>query len=109
MQHQITPQVKIITMSEDELAERLEDFRRRIMTDIKSLLAVQPQTTSPAEIPTRTGVNWVSAKDLAWKYGVTVKTIWQWCNSGKLPQPAKLADKRCTRWNLAEVEQALSA
>ena len=103
------PQVKIITMTEDELTAKMEDFRRQIMSDIKSFLAMQPQTktTSPAK-QARSGDCWVSAKELSEKYGVTTTTIWCWAKAGKLPQPAKLADKRCTRWNLAEVEEKLS-
>lgn len=109
MPHQITTPVKIITMTEDELTAKMEDFRRQIMSDIKTLLAEQSTSMPPSQENSRTGEYWVSAKDLARKYGVTINTIWRWCNSGKLPQPAKLADKRCTRWNLADVEQSLTA
>ena len=101
------PPVKIITMTEDELTAKMEEFRRQIMSDIKSLMADTPQSV-PADPTTRIGSNWVSAIELSRKYGVTINTIWRWCKSGKIPQPAKLADKRCTRWNLAEVEQALT-
>ena len=103
------PQVKIITMTEDELTAKMEDFRQQILSDIKSLITGQQQskTTSPTQ-QSRSGDCWVSAKELSEKYGVTTTTIWCWAKAGKLPQPAKLADKRCTRWNLAEVEEKLS-
>ena len=100
------PQVKIITMTEDELTAKMEDFRRQILSDIKSLMAEQSQTAS-AEPPARTGSNWVSAKELAQKYGVCIDTIWKWARSGKIPQPSRITENGCTRWNLAEVEKRL--
>ena len=101
------PQVKIITMTEDELTAKMEDFRRQILSDIKSLMAELPQSV-PAEPTARTGSNWVSAKELAKKYGVCEDTIWKWARAGKIPQPSRIAENGCTRWNLAEVEKQLT-
>ena len=101
------PQVKIITMTEDELTAKMEDFRQQILSDIKSLLAGQPQTV-PAASTTRTGSNWVSAKELSQKYGVCIDTIWKWARAGKIPQPSRISENGCTRWNLAEVEKQLT-
>ena len=106
------PQVKIITMTEDELTAKMDAFRRQVLSEIKSLLTeqqaqTQTQPPSPAE-PSRSGEYWVSAKELSKKYGVCVGTIWEWCKSGKIPQPTKMSEKGCTRWNLTEVEQKLN-
>lgn len=52
----------------------------------------------------RGGAVYVSAEQLAERYGVNKATIWRWSKSGILPKPIKLSDQ-CTRWLLEAVEQ----
>lgn len=48
---------------------------------------------------------WASDAQLAEIYSVSRATIWRWASAGRLPQPVKLSPG-CTRWKLAEIEQA---
>ena len=47
---------------------------------------------------------YVSAVQLAERYGVDKATVWRWAKRGAHPQPVKLSDQ-CTRWRLDEIEQ----
>jgi predicted DNA-binding transcriptional regulator AlpA len=47
---------------------------------------------------------YVSAADLARRYGVDRSTVWRWQARGILPAPIKISDQ-CTRWDLAAVER----
>jgi len=49
---------------------------------------------------------YVSGRDLAGLYGVSVMTIWRWSKAGRIPAPLRLGENT-SRWNLAEVEAAL--
>ena len=48
---------------------------------------------------------YVSADQLAERYGIDRSTVWRWAVRGILPQPIKLSEQ-CTRWKLDEIEQA---
>lgn len=47
---------------------------------------------------------YISAAQLARRYGVTKSTIWRWTKRGILPSPVRLSEQ-CTRWNLDEIEK----
>lgn len=47
---------------------------------------------------------YVSAAQLADRYGVDRSTVWRWSVQGIIPAPIKLSDQ-CTRWNLDEIER----
>ena len=47
---------------------------------------------------------YVSASQLAERYGVDRSTIWRWAARQIIPAPVKLSDQ-CTRWRLADIEQ----
>lgn len=47
---------------------------------------------------------YISANQLAERYGVDKATIWRWTGRGILPKPIKLSPQ-CTRWRLAEIER----
>ena len=47
---------------------------------------------------------YVSAAELAERYGVAQRTIWRWANLGILPSPRRIT-KSCTRWDLTQVEE----
>lgn len=49
-------------------------------------------------------IRYISADDLAARYGVNRSTIWRWSVRGILPKPVKISEQ-CTRWNLEEIEQ----
>jgi len=46
---------------------------------------------------------YVSAAQLAERYGVDRSTIWRWHCRGIIPAPVKLSDQ-VTRWKLDEIE-----
>lgn len=47
---------------------------------------------------------YVSAAQLAERYGVNTATVWRWKCRGILPPPVKLSEQ-CTRWDLAAIEK----
>lgn len=46
----------------------------------------------------------ISASQLAERYGVDRSTVWRWAARGIIPAPVKLSDQ-CTRWRLEQIEQ----
>lgn len=60
---------------------------------------------SPSDLPPE--VVYVSANTLAVAFETTPSTIWRWSKSGRIPKPIKLGEGT-TRWNLAEVNEALA-
>jgi predicted DNA-binding transcriptional regulator AlpA len=55
-------------------------------------MPIQPDTTE-----------YLSAAQMAERYGVSTVTIWRWTGLGKIPQPVRLTE-RTTRWRKHEVE-----
>lgn len=49
------------------------------------------------------GVVYLSAAQLARRYGVHVVTVWRWAQVGRLPQPERLTP-RTTRWRRDQIE-----
>lgn len=49
---------------------------------------------------------WISASSIAQRYEVSVKTVWCWAKSGRIPGGTKIGPN-CTRWRLSEVIDAL--
>lgn len=49
------------------------------------------------------GVVYLSAAQLARRYGVHIVTVWRWAQTGRLPQPVRLTP-RTTRWRRDEIE-----
>lgn len=49
------------------------------------------------------GVVYLSAAQLARRYGVHIVTVWRWAQTGQLPPPVRLTS-RTTRWRRDEVE-----
>ena len=47
---------------------------------------------------------YISADQLATRYGVDRSTIWRWAQRNVLPKPVRIADQ-CTRWLLEEIEE----
>jgi predicted DNA-binding transcriptional regulator AlpA len=47
---------------------------------------------------------YVSAEQLAERYGVDKSTIWRWTQRDILPKPVRLSEQ-CTRWKLDQIEQ----
>ena len=47
---------------------------------------------------------WLSPKDLADRYGVSLVSIWRWTKAERLPQPHKIGPN-CVRYCAAEVEK----
>ena len=62
------------------------------------------QTTANSETPSSIRV-WLTATQVAERYGVSIPTVWTWARAkdGRLPQPHKLAENT-TRWRLSELE-----
>ncbi|MEX2122385.1 MAG: AlpA family phage regulatory protein [Woeseia sp.] len=48
-------------------------------------------------------IKYVSADDLAERYGVNRSTIWRWQQRGIIPKPVRLSEQ-CTRWRLDLIE-----
>jgi len=54
---------------------------------------------------TETTPAWLSAKQVAARYGVTVSTVWRWNSEQQgFPHPRRLSGN-CTRWDLNELQQ----
>lgn len=49
------------------------------------------------------GVVYISAAQLAKRYGIHVVTVWRWAQIGRIPQPVRLTP-RTTRWRKDEIE-----
>lgn len=49
------------------------------------------------------GVVYLSAAQLARRYGIHVVTVWRWAQVGRIPQPVRLTP-RTTRWRKDEIE-----
>lgn len=49
------------------------------------------------------GVVYLSAAQLALRYGVHVVTVWRWAQLGRIPQPVRLTP-RTTRWRRDQIE-----
>lgn len=47
---------------------------------------------------------YISAGQLAERYGIDKSTVWRWAQRQILPAPVKLSEQ-CTRWKLEEIEQ----
>ena len=47
---------------------------------------------------------YISASQLAERYGVDKSTVWRWAQRKILPAPVKLSEQ-CTRWKLNEIER----
>ena len=47
---------------------------------------------------------YISASQLAERYGVDKSTVWRWAQREILPAPVKLSEQ-CTRWRLDEIER----
>ena len=47
---------------------------------------------------------YISAGQLAERYGVDKSTVWRWAQRKILPAPVKLSEQ-CTRWKLDEIDQ----
>jgi prophage regulatory protein len=46
---------------------------------------------------------YLSAADLAARYGVHITTIWRWAKSGRLPRPVRVTEWT-TRWRKEDVD-----
>ena len=51
-----------------------------------------------------TMMRYLSAAQLAERYGVNRSTIWRWVQRDVLPQPVRISE-HCTRWNLEKIEE----
>lgn len=49
------------------------------------------------------GVVYLSAAQLARRYGVHVVTVWRWAQIGRIPRPIRLTP-RTTRWRKDQIE-----
>lgn len=49
------------------------------------------------------GVVYLSASQLARRYGVHITTVWTWARVGRIPQPVRLTP-RTTRWRRDQIE-----
>lgn len=54
------------------------------------------------------GVVYLSASQLARRYGVHVVTVWRWAQAGRIPRPIRLTP-RTTRWRKDQIEEADAA
>jgi prophage regulatory protein len=54
------------------------------------------------------GVVYMSAAQLAARYGVHVVTVWRWAQAGRIPQPVRLAPGT-TRWRKDQIEACEAA
>jgi predicted DNA-binding transcriptional regulator AlpA len=46
---------------------------------------------------------WLTATQVAERYGVSIPTVWTWAKTKRLPVPHKLAENT-TRWRLSELD-----
>jgi predicted DNA-binding transcriptional regulator AlpA len=46
---------------------------------------------------------WLTAAQVAERYGVSIPTVWTWAKTKRLPVPHKLAENT-TRWRLSELD-----
>ncbi|MCZ0928712.1 AlpA family phage regulatory protein [Halomonas janggokensis] len=46
---------------------------------------------------------YLSAADLAYRFGVSKATIWRWKREGQIPSPVYLG-ARCTRWREEDIQ-----
>lgn len=46
---------------------------------------------------------YLSARELASRYEVSLVTPWRWAKNGSFPSPVKLGPN-CTRWKLSDIE-----
>ena len=60
------------------------------------------QTTVQGETPPPIRV-WLTAAQVADRYGVSIPTVWTWAKTKRLPVPHKLAENT-TRWRLCELD-----
>ena len=60
------------------------------------------QTTVQGETPPSTRV-WLTAAQVAERYGVSIPTVWTWAKTERLPVPHKIAENT-TRWRLCELD-----
>ena len=60
------------------------------------------QTTVHSETPPTLRV-WLTASQVAVRYGVSIPTVWTWAREDRLPKPHKLAENT-TRWRLCELD-----
>jgi prophage regulatory protein len=51
------------------------------------------------------GVVYLSAAQLARRYGVHIVTVWRWAQIGRIPRPVRLTP-RTTRWRKDQIEAA---
>lgn len=56
-----------------------------------------PKTTRPP------GAHYLSANQIAARYGIDKATPWRWSAHGDFPKPVQISSG-CTRWILSEVE-----
>lgn len=54
------------------------------------------------------GVVYLSAAQLARRYGVHIVTVWRWAQTGRIPRPERLTP-RTTRWRKDQIEAADAA
>jgi prophage regulatory protein len=59
---------------------------------------VKPHSETPTSIRV-----WLTATQVAQRYGVSVPTVWTWAREKRIPQPHKLAENT-TRWRLSELD-----
>ena len=51
-----------------------------------------------------TPVIYLSAKDVAARYGIGISTVWAWSANNTLPSPSRFG-KRCTRWESTSLDE----
>lgn len=49
-------------------------------------------------------VIFLSAKDVATRYGIGISTVWDWSAKALLPSPLKFGE-RCTRWKSTDLDK----
>jgi len=50
---------------------------------------------------------YIRAREIAFKYGMGLSTVWKWTANGILPKPQKLG-KKMTVWKTDEVDSVMS-
>lgn len=46
----------------------------------------------------------LTAREVASRYGVAVSSVWRWVREGAMPAPVKLG-QTCTRWRLEDLKE----